>query len=109
MGETPLAKAWNNGLWWVAPDNVDSVDVDKVDFFGRRCLPKIAVRTASMKGAKKLIVVSTRVDEDVAAKLKQLADAKEWTVSKYVERLIRQHVQDEPKKPEKPAKGGKRS
>jgi predicted transcriptional regulator len=61
-----------------------------------------------MEGAKKLIVVSTRVDQDVAAKLKELADAKEWTVSKYVERLIRQHVQDvEPKKPDKPAKAGK--
>jgi hypothetical protein len=88
--------------------NVDTVDVDNVDLFGRRCLPQIAVRTATMKGTKKLIVVSTRVDEDVAAKLKELADSKEWTVSKYVERLIRQHVQDvEPKRPEKPAKGGR--
>jgi predicted transcriptional regulator len=61
-----------------------------------------------MKGAKKLIVVSTRVDEDVAAKLKELADSKEWTVSKYVERLISQHVQDaEPKKGEKPIKARK--
>jgi predicted transcriptional regulator len=63
-----------------------------------------------MKGAKKLIVVSTRVDEDVAVKLKALADAKEWTVSKYVERLIRQHVQaDELAEPKakKPAKGRK--
>jgi predicted transcriptional regulator len=63
---------------------------------------------ASMKGAKKLIVVSTRVDEDVAAKLKQLADDKEWTVSRYVERLIGQHVQDvAPKKPDKPLKARK--
>ena len=61
-----------------------------------------------MKGAKKLIVVSTRVDESVAVKLKELADAKEWTVSKYIERLIRQHVQEiEPDegKAKKPAKG----
>ena len=61
-----------------------------------------------MKGAKKLIVVSTRVDEDVAAKLKTLADAKEWTVSKYVERLLRQHVQGlKAEKPEKPPKARK--
>jgi hypothetical protein len=62
-----------------------------------------------MKGAKKLIVVSTRVDEDVAAKLKELADSKEWTVSKYVERLIRQHVHDvEPAEPKaKKPKGRK--
>jgi hypothetical protein len=61
-----------------------------------------------MKGAKKLIVVSTRVNEDVAAKLKDLADAKEWTVSKYVERLIRQHVQGvESKEPKKPVKARK--
>jgi predicted transcriptional regulator len=66
-----------------------------------------------MRGAKKLIVLSTRVDEDVAAKLKRLADAKEWTTSKYIERLIKQHVQEaepEPKakKPEKPAKEGRK-
>jgi predicted transcriptional regulator len=48
-----------------------------------------------MAGAKKMIVLSTRVDEHVASKLKKLADAKEWTSSKYIERLIRQHVEEE--------------
>jgi predicted transcriptional regulator len=54
-----------------------------------------------MAGAKKMIVLSTRVDEAVAAKLKRLADAKEWTSSKYIERLIRQHVEAEEAKAKK--------
>jgi predicted transcriptional regulator len=56
---------------------------------------------ASMKGAKKMIVLSTRVDEEVAAKLKKLADEKEWSPSKYIERLIRLHVEEEEAKAKK--------
>jgi predicted transcriptional regulator len=54
-----------------------------------------------MAGAKKMIVLSTRVSEEVADKLKKLADAKEWTSSKYIERLIRQHVEEEEAKAKK--------
>jgi predicted transcriptional regulator len=46
-----------------------------------------------MKGSKKMIVLSTRVDEDIAAKLKKLADAKDWTPSKYIEKVLRAHVE----------------
>lgn len=58
---------------------------------------------AGMKGPKKMIVVSARVDAEVAAKLKKLADEKEWTPSKYLEKLIRTHVEEA----EKPKRGGK--
>jgi predicted transcriptional regulator len=54
-----------------------------------------------------MIVLSTRVDEAVAAKLKKLADEKEWTPSKYLEKLIRAHVEGEDMKAAKPKRGGK--
>jgi predicted transcriptional regulator len=55
-----------------------------------------------MKGPKKMIVLSTRVDEDVAAKLKKLAEAKDWTPSKYLEKIVRAHVDAEEAKAAKP-------
>jgi hypothetical protein len=60
-----------------------------------------------MKSQKKMIVLSTRVDEDVAAKLKKLAEAKDWTPSKYLEKLIRAHVEMEDTKSGKPKRGAK--
>jgi predicted transcriptional regulator len=57
---------------------------------------------AAMKGDKKMIVLSTRVDEAVAAKIRALADAKEWTPSKYLEKLIREHLQELEAKAGKP-------
>jgi hypothetical protein len=44
-----------------------------------------------MRGPKKMKVLSTRVDEEVAARLIKAADEKEWTPSKYIEKLIRAH------------------
>ena len=55
-----------------------------------------------MKGSKKMIVLSTRVDGELAAKLKKLADEKDWTPSKYLEKLIRAHVEGEDMKAAKP-------
>jgi predicted transcriptional regulator len=60
-----------------------------------------------MKGSKKMIVLSTRVDEEVAAKLKKLADEKDWTPSKYLEKLIRTHVGMDDAKGSKPKRGRK--
>jgi hypothetical protein len=51
--------------------------------------------------------LSTCVDEDVAAKLKRLADEKEWTPSKYLEKLIRAHVEAKDAKAGKPQRGTK--
>jgi predicted transcriptional regulator len=46
-----------------------------------------------MERPKKMIVLSTRVDEHVAATLKKLANEKEWTPSKYIEKVLREHVE----------------
>lgn len=54
-----------------------------------------------------MIVLSTRVDADIAAKLKKLADEKEWTPSKYLEKLIRTHVETQEAKASKPKRGQK--
>ena len=82
-------------------DDVD--DVDKVDNIVDVVYSE-SPHDAAMKGSKKMIVLSTRVDEAVAAKLKKLADEKEWTSSKYLEKLIRTHVETEDAKTGKPKK-----
>jgi adenine C2-methylase RlmN of 23S rRNA A2503 and tRNA A37 len=70
-------------------DNVDNVD-NIVDVVYKKLS-----HDGGMKGSKKMTVLSTRVDEDIAAKLKKLADAKEWTSSKYIEKVLRAHVEAE--------------
>jgi hypothetical protein len=68
---------------------------------------RVLPQDGGMKGKKKMIVLSTRVDEDIAARLKKLADEKEWTPSKYLEKLIRAHVEMEDTKSGKPKRGAK--
>jgi hypothetical protein len=47
-----------------------------------------------MKGSKKMKVISARVEETVLAEVEALANAKEWTVSKYLEKVIKQHLEE---------------
>lgn len=55
--------------------------------------PRRGIR-AGMKTEKKTVILSVRVDEAVGKAVQSLADAEDRTVSKYLERLVRQHVSE---------------
>jgi predicted transcriptional regulator len=61
-----------------------------------------------MAREKRLVVVSARVDQSTAEALKRLAEADDRPLSKYIERLLKQHVTEKGEKPEKPQKKGGR-
>jgi hypothetical protein len=71
---------------------------------------------AVMVKGKRLVTWSIRVDDDLDAVVRRLAEKDLRTVSNYVEMVVRKHIADQgievgkpaPEKPEKPAKGGKR-
>lgn len=53
-----------------------------------------------MKREKKLDPISIRLEADVKSRLEQLAKADDRTLSAYINRLLRQHVEDTaPSKP----------
>ena len=56
-----------------------------------------------MKG-KKTVILSIRVDETVGNAIRDLAADEDRTVSKYLERLVRQHVAEKLGPPAKPKK-----
>jgi hypothetical protein len=69
-------------------------------------------RCGAMAKGKRLVIMSVRVDDALAAALKQLAEADSRAVSNYVEIVLRKHVTaqgidlakqaDKPANPRKP-------
>jgi predicted transcriptional regulator len=61
-----------------------------------------------MMERKRIMTLTARVDEDVEAAIRELARLEDRTVSKYIERILRQHVADrQADLPTKPKRSGK--
>ena len=62
-----------------------------------------------MPKEKRLVILSVRVDDALAAAMRELAEADDRPLSNYVERLLRKHAVEQGKDLDKPQKSkGKR-